>query len=56
MAFESAVVSEDSRSAVNAPLYKGKGGKTECKNYRAISLLSIVGKIYVRTLVDRVHI
>ena len=30
---------EDWRSAVNVPLYKGKGEKTECKNYRGISLL-----------------
>ena len=25
---------------------KGKGEGTECKNYRDISLLSVVGKIY----------
>ena len=28
------------------PLYKGKGEKTECKNYRSICLLSVVEKIY----------
>ena len=43
MAFESGVVSEDWRSFT---LYKGKGEKTECKNYRGIRLLSVVGKIY----------
>ena len=37
---------EDWRSAVIVPLYKGKGEKSECKNYRGISLLSVVGKIY----------
>ena len=36
-------------------LYKGKGKKTECKNYRGISLLSVVGKIYEGILVDRVR-
>ena len=46
MAFESGVVPEDWRSAVIVPLYKGKGEKSECKNYRGISLLSVVGKIY----------
>ena len=48
MAFES-VVPEDWRSAVNIPLYKSKGERTECKNYRGVSLMSIVGKIqYMR--------
>ena len=36
-------------------LYKGKGERTECKNYRVISLLSVVGKIYAGILVDRVR-
>ena len=36
------------------PLYKGKVERTECKNYRGISLLSIVRKIYGGILVDRV--
>ena len=34
-------------------LYKGKGKRTEFKNYRGISL-SMVGNIYSGTLVDRV--
>ena len=45
MTFKSGVVFEDWRSAVIVPLYKGKGERTECKNYRGI-LLSVVGKIY----------
>ena len=54
MAFESGVMPEDWRSAVIVPLYKGKGKRTECGNYRGISLLSVVGKIYAGILVDRV--
>ena len=37
---------EDWKSAVIVPLYKGKGERTECKNYRGINLLIVVGKIY----------
>ena len=37
------------------PLYKGKRERTECKNYRGIGLLSVVGKIYSGILVDRVR-
>ena len=55
MAFESGVVLEDWSSAVIIPLYKGKGEKTECSNYRGIGLFSVVGKIYAGILVDRVH-
>ena len=36
-------------------LYKGKVEKTECKNYRGISLLTVIGKIYTQIVVDRVH-
>ena len=34
----SGVVPEDWRSAVIVKMYKGKGERTECKNYRGISL------------------
>ena len=46
MAFKSGVVPEDWKSTVIVPLYKDKGKRTECKNYRGISLLSMVGKVY----------
>ena len=54
MAFESGVVPEDWRSAMIVPLYKGKGEITECSNYRSISLLSVIGKIYAGILLNRV--
>ena len=52
--FESGGVPEEWRSAVIVPLYKGKGERTECSNYRGICLLSVVGKIYARILADSV--
>ena len=48
MAFEVGIVPEDYRSAVIISLYKGKGKRTECKNYSSISLLSVVGKVLFR--------
>ena len=53
MACDSDFVPKDGRSAVIVPLYKGKGERTECSNYRSISLLSAVGKIYAGTLVEK---
>ena len=51
MALESDVELKDWRSAVIVPLYKGKGEKPECKNYRYISLLGVVRKTYGEILV-----
>ena len=36
------------------PIYKGKGEKKVCGNYRGISLMSMVGKVYGRILDERV--
>ena len=49
------IVSRDWRRAVIVPLYKGKGDKGNCRNYRVFSLLSVVGKIYAGVLVERVR-
>ena len=52
MAFESGVVPEYWMSALIAPLYKGKGERTECSNYRGISPVSEVGKMYTGIIVE----
>ena len=41
------------RDALFVALYKNKGSKTDCGNYRAISLLSIAGKIFARVVLNR---
>merc|ERR1711872_852032 len=41
--------------AIIVPLYKGKGDRSDCKNYRGISLLSIPGKVYGRILIERIR-
>ena len=52
MAFDSDV-SEDWRSTVIVPMYKGKKERNECNNYRGISFLSVVEKIYAGILIVR---
>ena len=37
------------------PLYKGKGDACECGNFRGISLLSVIGKVYGRVLINRIR-
>ena len=55
MDFESGIVFEYWRSAMIVPLYKGNGERNECKNYRGINFLSVIGKIFAGILVDRVR-
>ena len=51
---ESDVVPEDLKAACIVPVYKGKGDRRDCVNYKGISILSIPGKIYGRVLINRV--
>ena len=48
-------VPSDWMRAIIVPLYKGKGDRSDCKNYRGISLLSVPGKVYGRLLIERVQ-
>ncbi|KAI8517815.1 hypothetical protein Bbelb_038320 [Branchiostoma belcheri] len=36
-------------------LYKNKGERSDCNNYRGISLLSVVGKVYAKVILTRLH-
>ena len=44
---------EDFRDALTVALYKNKGSKADCGNYRGIYLLSIAGKIFARIILNR---
>ena len=43
-------VLQDMKDAKIVTLYKNKGERSDCNNYRGISLLSIVGKVYAQVL------
>ena len=55
LCFHAGKVPEDWTNACIVPLYKGKGDMRECSNYRGISLLSVVGKVYGKVLVKRIR-
>ncbi len=46
LAWEQSRVPEAWSKAIIVPLYKGKGKREECNNYRGVSLHSVPGKIY----------
>lgn len=54
-AFESGSVPENRKNKAIVLLYKRKGEKREYKNYRDISLPSVVGKMNRRILIKRVR-
>nr|VZI40714.1 unnamed protein product [Spirometra erinaceieuropaei] len=48
-------VPQDFKDAPIVHLYKRKGNRQVCDNHRGISLLNIAGKIFVRTLLNRLN-
>ena len=54
LSFDMGVVPMDWHGAGIVPLHKGKGDKCECSNFRGINLLSVVGKLFGRLLIERV--
>lgn len=53
MSFETGTVPENQKDAVI--LLTSEGDKGKCKSYKEISLLSVVGEAYNKTLIDRVR-
>ena len=47
-------VPQDLKDANIITLFKNKGDRHDCNNYRGISLLSIVGKLFARTVLHRI--
>ena len=55
MVWREGVAPGDWKNAVIVPVYK-KGSRLDCTNYRGISLMSIVGKVFARVLNERVKV
>lgn len=51
--WEEEEIPQEFRDATIVSLYKNKGSKSDCGNYRGISLLSIAGKILARIILNR---
>ena len=51
--WQGSAIPQDWVDAILISLYKGKGSKSSCGNYRGISLLEAVGKVFSKLLLDR---
>ena len=51
--WEQGILPQDLKDAVIISLYKNKGEKSDCSNYRGITLLSIAGKVLACILLNR---
>ena len=49
-------VPQDMSDTNTISLFENKGDRGECNNFRGISLLVIVGKVYARVVLGRLHI
>jgi len=49
-------VPSDWKDGIIVTLYKGKGPKADCSNYRPITLLSIPGKVFAHVLLTRIQL
>ena len=54
--WEEGTVPQDMRDARIITLYKNKGDRGDCNNYRGISLLSTVGKAFARVVLSRLRV
>ena len=52
--WDSERVPQDWKDAIVVSIYKNKGPRNDCNSYRGISLLSVVGKVLGRILVNRI--
>ena len=48
-------VPQDVKDAKIVTLYKNNGDRSDCNNYRGISLLNIVSKVYARVVLARLQ-
>ena len=54
--WEDGAVPQDMRDAKIIAIYKNKGKRNDCNNYRGILLLSIVGKTFAQVLLNRLQV
>ena len=53
--WQEGAVPQDMRDAKIITLFKNKGERSDCNNYRGISLLSVIGKVFAKVILIRLQ-
>ena len=53
--WKTGTVPADWKRGIVVPLWKGKGDRQDCNNYRGVTLLSVPGKVFARVILERVR-
>ena len=54
-AWDTGIIPIDWKRGLVVPLWKGKGDRQDCNNYRVVTLLSVLGKVFAQIIIDRVR-
>ena len=54
-AWNTGIIPTDWKRGLVVPLWKGKGDRQDCNNYRGVTLPSVPGKVFARIILDRVR-
>ena len=54
-AWSTSIIPTDCKRSLVVPLWKGKSDCQDCNNYQGVTLLSVMGKVFARIIIDRVH-
>ena len=54
-AWNTGIIPTDYKRVLVVPLWKGKGDRQDCNNYRGVTLLSVPGNVFARIILDRVR-
>ena len=54
-AWNTGIIRMEWKRGLVVPLWKGKGDRQECNNYRRVTLLSVSGKVFARIILHRVR-
>ena len=54
-AWKTGIIPTDRKRGLVVPLWKRKGDRQDCNNYRGVTLLSVPGKVFARIIIDGVR-